>query len=322
MIGLRRLDLRNNSLTGITKQMSKTLTKLLLFQDLDNELEMASKHWSSGGLSADHPLILLEGNPIEFVHLPLLNEEVVTAWLETLVPVNSSFREFVLVAASQRAKGVSALARILRKPTTQTEVLQLGANLIGPDGMVDLALAFEGMPLRVLHLEGNMIKDRGAVAIAHALSGMPRIEILDLDSNKIGGTGFTGFASISLAEISLKELTFSNNPELGKNLSNVEALCHQISGSKLENVKLDNTGLTDAGLLVIAKMLGRWSTVRKLSVSENKFTERSIMVFANALNRSVLTFVNLRGSTCAENFCCTCLKPVNSHGKTIKFNLK
>jgi hypothetical protein len=129
----------------------------------------------------------------------------------------SEAQELLWYGQGLDATHLATLARLaLTNALPRLEVLHLGVNRFGPEGMRALCdeLGHGCLPrLRVFDLTGNAIGAAGAAALAAALSrgALPQLKVLKLGRNGVGDEGLVALARPLRRLAALQELYLFSN---------------------------------------------------------------------------------------------------------------
>lgn len=103
--------------------------------------------------------------------------------------------------------------------------------------------------IKSLHLVGNQIDDKVIPNVGEMLKNTPSLESLGMGS-KITYTGIRELASYLKGNTSLKELNLQHNAEIRS--GSLETLLEMVSVSRISNIDLTGTGITDKKQLLLA----------------------------------------------------------------------
>jgi hypothetical protein len=152
---------------------------------------------------------------------------------------------------------------VVREPPALT-TLDLGYNVIGDDGVKELAPVLKGMTaLTTLGLSRNKLGYDGAKAFAPVLQGMTALTKLNLEYNEIGDDGAKALAPVLKGMTGLTTLDLEKN-KIGADGAKALALAIKQSPGALTNVDL---GYFDSSL---SEALGHDATAEERALTSNK----------------------------------------------------
>eukprot|EP00762_Andalucia_godoyi_P006272 ANDGO_05829.mRNA.1 RAN GTPase-activating protein 1 len=151
--------------------------------------------------------------------------------------------------------GMRILAETL--PHSQVHDLDLSINFFDSQGVACLCEVLPSTKVARLNLSMVEVGDAGAAAIANALESPSCIlEALVLESTVIEADGFRAIAR-AIAHSSLTELVLSGNGNGNAEGEGVAQLIGMLGMSKVVVLKLDNCGLSDADMELLAQTVGQ-----------------------------------------------------------------
>nr|AAP92144.1 leucine-rich repeat protein N5C [synthetic construct] len=247
--------------------------------DIQSE-ELSDARWAELLPLLQQPYARLE-------RLWLENNDLTEAGLKDLASVlrsNPSLRELNLSHNKLGDAGVRLLLQGLLDPGTRLEKLDLNDTDLTEAGVKDLASVLRSNPsLRELSLSTNKLGDAGVrLLLQGLLDPGTRLEKLYLEDNDLTEAGLKDLASVLRSNPSLRELNLSDN-KLGD--AGVRLLLQGLldPGTRLEELQLRNTDLTEAGVEDLASVLRSNPSLRELSLSNNKLGDAGVRLLLQGL---------------------------------------
>ncbi|XP_072133528.1 uncharacterized protein [Mobula birostris] len=210
--------------------------------------------------------------------------------LASALSTNPSLTELNLSVNKLGDSGVKLVSEALRNPECKIQKLGLRDVGLTDSGAGDLASALRTNPsLTELNLNDNQLGDSGVKLLSAAL-GNPECKLQKLQLDNIGLTdsGAKDLASALSTNPSLTELNLSVN-KLGDSGVKLVSAALMKSRCKLQELGLDNVGLTDSGAEDLVSALSTNPSLTELNLGYNSLTDRSVP----ALRRLILTLPSL-----------------------------
>ena len=199
-------------------------------------------------------------------------------------------------------KGVVGLLAEYLQYVPRLHTLILRKIGIGETEMETIVQTFPDVPcLKFLDLSDNPMGN----SVAELFRRMPQLEFLDLRNINMTEAGVATFAEVLPCLPHLDDLELAYNPSLGES-----AGCLIRHVPALERLNLACTGMTKAGLKLLAENLQHVPLLKHLNLSENNLGGE-IGILASNPNCSNLTMLNLSRSGLTSddlNFVCEILK--------------
>jgi len=268
MTGLRTLDLRVNKLgaaSGATIALKLSVLVALRSLDLRGN-KFGGEGWE---------VAMKEINRVTW--LETLNNAS-AAWYRCLG--SASHTALDVGARDLREDGTAIVGAVALMPSAGClTALDMSGNALGIDGGAALAPALAALcvTLRELYLGFNDLGRFGSAAVAGALSCLTALEVLDLQSNLVEGTGATAVAESVRGLPALRELYLQFNT-FGRNAAAAALAAALSTLSRLEVLDLDGNELSEEGCNAIADGMSGLAELRVVDLQRNGASAESVLL--------------------------------------------
>ncbi|CAG9462111.1 unnamed protein product [Pedinophyceae sp. YPF-701] len=184
--------------------------------------------------------------------------------------------------------GAGAVAEAI-KASGAIERVELVGNMIANMGALALAAALrDNGAIREVTIGDNMVHDDGVRALAFALRGCPRLHTVVLRNNAFGKSGATALARVLRDAPALSQLDISDN-YIGDAGAKACAEGLQDRNWKLPRIhlKMNNTGVGNAGAKRLADVAGKCTVLRSLALGKNAIGAAGAKELAEALKNNL-----------------------------------
>ena len=131
------------------------------------------------------------------------------------------------------------------------------------------------------------------------VSDLQEVRLLDLRHNRITATGLKTITKFALGDLRLVSINLSSNPIGDGGMAEIAKLLER--GSTLRRLYLYDVGISDKGVIILAKKLSK-SELKELDLNSNKIRNRGAQALAGAIkNNNKLEWLDVKYNEISGN---------------------